>query len=459
MPAKVAFMQLSSCWGCHQSLLNAHLGLLAVLPELEIVYWPAVVDFKLESLEHRKKGEIIVGFIEGFVRTEEDLKLAKLMREKCAIIVAMGACANHGSTPGLANLYDKADLLKCKFQEKPSIGLSDVPGGYPNKNLPPITDVVKTVTQVIDVDVKIPGCPPRTENLVSAIIYLLTLLAPAQGDATKNVYQGIPEGETLIDQGKLCFGAICAPGKNGQGLVKGEPWLGTYGLTSNPDVNRAKKLFNYLKDQKTLSHEDAVKIKKFLILALNLPALDFMYFKGDPLQVLAKHPETYSENVVEGTRTYIYPKTGNEVIDNILGLCLFKLKESNELKFSQATVCSHCDRKIVDKTYAKIKRDYEGIADQKTCFLEQGYICIGPVTQAGCGAICPNRANAPCLGCYGPPENVPDQGSKMISTYAALAQISPEEVKEKILDPAGLFYRFSLPTSIFGGKIHDKGGK
>jgi len=36
MPVRVAFMQLSSCWGCHQSLLNAHLGLLPILPELEI---------------------------------------------------------------------------------------------------------------------------------------------------------------------------------------------------------------------------------------------------------------------------------------------------------------------------------------------------------------------------------------------------------------------------------------
>ena len=67
MPAKVAFMQLSSCWGCHQSLLNAHLDLLLVLPELEIVYWPAVVDFKLESLEARADGEIVVGFVEGCI--------------------------------------------------------------------------------------------------------------------------------------------------------------------------------------------------------------------------------------------------------------------------------------------------------------------------------------------------------------------------------------------------------
>ena len=65
MTIKVAFMQLSSCWGCHQSLLNAHLQLLPVLPELEFVYWPAVVDFKLESLKAREHGEIDLGIVEG----------------------------------------------------------------------------------------------------------------------------------------------------------------------------------------------------------------------------------------------------------------------------------------------------------------------------------------------------------------------------------------------------------
>ena len=81
MPVKVAFMQLSSCWGCHQSLLNAHLGLLPILPALDIVYWPAVVDFKLESLVERPDGDVLVGFIEGVARTKKDTENVKLMRQ------------------------------------------------------------------------------------------------------------------------------------------------------------------------------------------------------------------------------------------------------------------------------------------------------------------------------------------------------------------------------------------
>lgn len=36
--------------------------------------------------------------------------------------------------------------------------------------------------------------------------------------------------------------------------------------------------------------------------------------------------------------------------------------------------------------------------------VSRGEACMGPVTQAGCGALCP-RYNRPCFGCYGPKEN------------------------------------------------------
>ncbi|HMF33532.1 MAG TPA: oxidoreductase, partial [Candidatus Lokiarchaeia archaeon] len=82
MAVKVAFMQLASCWGCHQSLLNAHLDLAPLLipPALEFVYWPAVVDFKRDSLKEREDGSIDVGFLEGHIRTEEDEENAQIMR-------------------------------------------------------------------------------------------------------------------------------------------------------------------------------------------------------------------------------------------------------------------------------------------------------------------------------------------------------------------------------------------
>jgi len=35
------------------------------------------------------------------------------------------------------------------------------------------------------------------------------------------------------------------------------------------------------------------------------------------------------------------------------------------------------------------------------CLLLKGEMCLGPLTVAGCGAICPSM-NVPCIGCWGP---------------------------------------------------------
>ena len=58
----------------------------------------------------------------------------------------------------------------------------------------------------------------------------------------------------------------------------------------------------------------------------------------------------------------------------------------------------------------------------------------------------------PCRGCYGPPDGVVDQGSKLMSAIAALVDTDQPEVLGQILsgvvDPVGLAYRFGLAESI-----------
>ena len=140
--------------------------------------------------------------------------------------------------------------------------------------------------------------------------------------------------------------------------------------------------------------------------------------------------------------------TGVSSIDEIIGTSLYILRGDPSFKFSSKSVCSHCDRDIVDKIPTDLRRDYEGLSSYENCFLEQGYICLGPVTHAGCGTRCPNKANSPCLGCYGNPAGIKDQGAKFINTIGSLThEKDPEEVANFIKDPAGLFNRFTLANS------------
>ncbi len=123
----------------------------------------------------------------------------------------------------------------------------------------------------------------------------------------------------------------------------------------------------------------------------------------------------------------------------------------------EKTQCDECPRDKTDKkTIKKFYRPWEIEDDGKTCFLEQGVICMGPATRGGCGVRC-IEGNAPCRGCYGPPADAPDPGSKMMSAIATMIDSNDPEEIEKIIegieDPAGTFYRFSLPDSIIRRKI------
>jgi F420-non-reducing hydrogenase small subunit len=119
--------------------------------------------------------------------------------------------------------------------------------------------------------------------------------------------------------------------------------------------------------------------------------------------------------------------------------------------------CDECNRKKTDnKTIKEFHRPIDIQDDGETCFLEQGVICMGPATRGGCGYRC-IVGNAPCRGCYGPPADVPDPGAKMMSAIGTMIDSNEEEEIQKIVDqiddPAGTFYRFSLPGSIFRRKL------
>jgi F420-non-reducing hydrogenase small subunit len=114
------------------------------------------------------------------------------------------------------------------------------------------------------------------------------------------------------------------------------------------------------------------------------------------------------------------------------------------------SVCDECPREKKNRELTEIKRIYEIEDDGKTCFWDQGVICMGPATRAGCGAQCPN-VNIPCTGCDGPGPRVIDQGAAAISALASIAT-DPEVVKQ-VVDPIGTFYKYSLANSILRRKV------
>jgi F420-non-reducing hydrogenase small subunit len=133
-----------------------------------------------------------------------------------------------------------------------------------------------------------------------------------------------------------------------------------------------------------------------------------------------------------------------------------------EFVMSSKNLCSECPRE--QKEMHRPQREFltAGVyapfelaeIDSVKCFLEQGVLCLGPATRAGCEAQCLN-VNVPCRGCYGPPPAALEQGGKMVDS---LASILPAGALMFAEDTVGTGYRFTLPVSIIPAALEGGDG-
>jgi len=158
------------------------------------------------------------------------------------------------------------------------------------------------------------------------------------------------------------------------------------------------------------------------------------------------------------------PPTPEQIMTAVEAVVENKLPPKGSVIAPLKSVCDECRFEKSEKKIKAVKRVYEVDKIEDKCLLEQGIICLGPVTRGGCDARCLN-ANMPCTGCGGPTPQALDQGAKMISSIASIIGIeneenmSDEEVQElidQIVDPIGTFYKYSLPTALINRKVIKK---
>lgn len=115
----------------------------------------------------------------------------------------------------------------------------------------------------------------------------------------------------------------------------------------------------------------------------------------------------------------------------------------------------HLERKENKIIMKEFKRIHQIIPEEGQCLLEQGVMCLGPVTRNGCDAAC-MKVGMPCRGCYGPTDEVEDVGTKYASALASIWEETDEEdvirMVKSIPSFAKMVYYFSAPSSILKRK-------
>jgi len=261
---KVAFNWASSCGGCEIAIFELGTKLVDVANKIEIVFWPAVFDYKYSDLEAMPDKSIDVAFFNGAIQNSENEHVAKLLRGKSKMLVAFGACAYCGGIPALANTTNRDQIFASSYMETPTtdnpekvLPQTKVQVAEGELTIPEFYNTVKTLDQTVDVDYYVPGCPPVGEQVSKVINQFIEGALPPKGAVlgasekslcheckrvktdrkiTKIVrtYQTIQDPEKcLLEQGIICMGPATRGGCGSICLDANMPCRGCYGPLPN----------------------------------------------------------------------------------------------------------------------------------------------------------------------------------------------------------------------------------
>lgn len=220
MAVRVAEEWLNICGGCEVTILDIGEPLLDLLPSLQFVHMPVLMDHKYYGQTGEKTEleipEADVGIISGGVRNEKEKHVTEAMRDKCKTLIALGSCACYGGIPALANMYTLEDLYNKVYRESKTTDSADTPA----ENIPPLLDRVYAVDEVVDVDVYIPGCPTVPKLVVDAITGLL------EGKPFELPERSVCDECPVKREEKAAAGGIRRPLEDME-FRQGEPWENT----------------------------------------------------------------------------------------------------------------------------------------------------------------------------------------------------------------------------------------
>ncbi len=186
---KVGVFGFTGCEGCQLQIANKEETLGDLLSAIE------VMNFRLISSD--KHDGYDIAFIEGSITTDEEVARLQKIRAQAKILIAMGACACLG---GVHNLRSRFPLEKTK---------EAVYGDHPIASGP-----VRKVSDVVDVDIELPGCPISKAEFEWLVRHLILGLEPhfPQYSVCVECKQRI--NACVMDMGILCMGPVTRGGCN-----------------------------------------------------------------------------------------------------------------------------------------------------------------------------------------------------------------------------------------------------
>ena len=170
----VASDWLCGCAGCHMSLLDIDERI------VDLIQLATLTSTPITDLKHPSKDGVVVGILEGGVNNSANEEVAKTMRERSKILIALGDCAVFGGIPTMRNFAGMDEALRRAYVETEST----VDGQVPHHEDIAVMQECRPLDQVVPVDIYLPGCPPSAD----AIWFVLSELLAGRMPELKGKY-------------------------------------------------------------------------------------------------------------------------------------------------------------------------------------------------------------------------------------------------------------------------------
>lgn len=157
---KVASDWLAACAGCHMSFLDIDERIIPLTELVDLRATP-ITDLKVPDIEG-----VTVGILSGAINLDHHEHVAKTMRERCDILLALGDCAVFGGVVAQRNLCGLDEALKRAYVEAESV---DDSGQVPVHEDLGVPTKVRALHEVVKVDLHVPGCPPEADVIFHAL--------------------------------------------------------------------------------------------------------------------------------------------------------------------------------------------------------------------------------------------------------------------------------------------------
>lgn len=226
---------LTGCAGDQLVMLNCEDELLELVSLLDLR------DFLMASSGNDQECSLDVALVEGAVFSRRDEERLRRIRERSALLVAVGTCAVWGGISAAGRNGSLTTLLDETYGAM----------GQEYDAAP-----ARALHEVVSVDLNIAGCPIEKAQFLAAIASLLNGDPPTYPEYPVCMECRMRENNCLlIEKGIVCCGPLTVAGCDSRCPAMGVPCIGCRGPSNDANIASAWAMFG----EKGVRREDVEK--------------------------------------------------------------------------------------------------------------------------------------------------------------------------------------------------------